>query len=193
MVCNVTVGKRARQCFQDTDGFTLVELAVSVLLTMILLLGVGYFTHTAVSRGTASQAYSMQRNADNILHQICLDLHRTDPASFMITSTTMTLPSKIGGPTITYTLSGSPLQFMRNDGTQNYNMLESWDRGRIAVVAGTGFVRGFDVGGDGVVMPQEANMVRITLNLQQMEGDGINEGALNLVPMTFVREVLVSD
>jgi len=167
----------------STGGFTLVQMLVGLLLTVILIAGIGYFFHMMTPVVRARHTFALQQNAASICDLITRDVLRaelvTNPAdpgggpafkSKFLTlkwmndngtwDTVIYFMNMVSG-TITRQVEGQPA---------GPNLLMSWDDGNIALGTNSTFIRGVDANGDGSLTGYENDMIEVVLELTQMEG-----------------------
>jgi prepilin-type N-terminal cleavage/methylation domain-containing protein len=142
----------------SSQGFTLVEMMVAVVLSVILSLGVGYFIHASLYSVQDVKTLQLMESAANIFYLMKEDI---------ISSTSVDVPDSntLSLSGVTYSLSSN--QLLR-DGV---NLLPSWNNGGIYAVAVAGnppFREGIDVDGDGSTFNGEGNMAKVSFDLKCM-------------------------
>ncbi len=162
---------KLRKSWSDS-GFTLVEMMVAVVLSMILSLGVGYFIHATLYAAQDVKTIKLIDCAANVFSLLKGDIIDSDSVGVNGAQDTLNLKSA------TYTISGNQLQ------RDSLNLLPSWNNGGIYIESGSSFTQGVDADGNGSNSSRENNMAQVTLVLKCMEN------SVEIMRKTFVFEVL---
>ncbi len=158
--------------WRPDSGFTMVEMMVAVVLSMILSLGVGYFIHATLYAAQDVKTFKLMECASNIFNLLKEDIITSNSVSVNGSQDTLALESA------TYTISGNQLT------RAGVNLLPSWNNGGIYTEAGSLFVRGVDADGNGSKSSRENNMVHIKLVLKCMDN------SVEILSKTFIFEAL---
>ena len=154
-----------------TSGFTLIEMMVAVVLSVILSLGVGYFIHASLYAAQDVNTFKLMECASNVFFLLKKDIINSDKVE-VPDSNTLNLSGA------TYSMNGNRLL---RDGL---NLLPSWSNGGIYLESDSSFVKGVDADGDGPKSSRENNMAQVKLVLKCMEN------SVEILSKTFIFEVL---